>query len=128
MTLLSYDFDDIPLSKKEVDKLPEGTIRNIASKSFKRNPLARKICVEHYGYPCQVCGFDFQNVYGDLGNEFIHIHHIKPLSEVREEYFTCPIRDLRPAFPNCHVMIHRKKPPYTIEELKKIIRGNGGDE
>jgi len=124
---LANDFDDIPLSRKEVDELPEGTARTITSKSFERNPLARRICVEYYGYSCQVCGFDFQEIYGDLGKEFIHVHHIKPMSDVRTEHFTDPIQDLRPVCPNCHAMIHRKKPPYTIEEIKEMIRKKGGD-
>lgn len=118
---LSNGFDDIPLSKKEVDSLSEGTIRKVASKSFERNPLARKICVEHYGYLCQVCGFDFQSRYGNVGSEFIHIHHIKPLSEIQSEYLIDPIKDLRQLCPNCHAMLHRKKPPYSIEELKELI-------
>ena len=27
------------------------------------------------------------------------------------------IEDLRPVCPNCHAMIHRKNPPFTIEEI-----------
>lgn len=29
--------------------------------------------------------------------------------------------DLVPVCPNCHNMLHRKEPPYTVEELQKII-------
>ncbi|MGA9069080.1 MAG: hypothetical protein WB424_02425 [Terracidiphilus sp.] len=32
-----------------------------------------------------------------------------------------PINDLRPVCPNCHEMLHRSDPPYTIDQLKKII-------
>ncbi len=31
---------------------------------------------------CEVCGFDFGNVYGDHGDGFIECHHTKPISEL----------------------------------------------
>jgi 5-methylcytosine-specific restriction protein A len=43
------------------------------------------------------------------------------LSEVGNEYRVDPIRDLRPVCPNCHAMIHRRIPAYSIEELKKML-------
>ncbi len=59
--------------------------------------------------------------YGQIGEGFIHVHHLKPLSEIGQEYEVDPIEDLRPVCPNCHAMLHRKKPPYTIEQLKDLI-------
>lgn len=35
-----------------------------------------------------------------------------------------PISDLRPVCPNCHAMLHKKNPPYTIDELREIIHQN----
>ncbi len=32
---------------------------------------------------CEVCGFNFEEVYGQRGEGFIEGHHIKPLSEKR---------------------------------------------
>ncbi|MDY6960261.1 MAG: HNH endonuclease, partial [Halobacteriota archaeon] len=32
-----------------------------------------------------------------------------------------PVNDLRPVCPNCHAVLHKKKPPYTIEELKNVL-------
>ena len=34
-----------------------------------------------------VDNFDFEEVYGDIGQNFIHVHHIKPLSEIDEKYW-----------------------------------------
>nr|WP_302504622.1 HNH endonuclease [Geoalkalibacter halelectricus] len=50
------------------------------------------------------------------------MHHIVPLSEIRKGYLVDPINDLRPVCPNCHSMLHRQRPPYTIEQLKGMIR------
>ena len=70
---------------------------------------------------CFVCGFNFKSAYGNAGDGFIHVHHLKPLSEADEEYELDPVKDLRPVCPNCHAVIHRKIPAYTIEEMKELL-------
>ena len=95
----------------------EGATKSITINAYERDRRARARCLEHYGYDCSVCGFNFANVYGDIGNGYINVHHIKPLSEIGEEYELDPIGDLRPVCPNCHAMIHTKAPPYSIEEV-----------
>jgi len=35
-----------------------------------------------------------------------------------------PVKDLRPICPNCHAMIHRREPPYTIEDLRVMLRAS----
>lgn len=63
---------------------------------------------EKYGYRCAVCGFDFYETYGEIGKNFIHIHHLKPLADLGGEQEVA-VDDLRPVCPNCHAMLHRKK-------------------
>ncbi|HSX81067.1 MAG TPA: HNH endonuclease [Candidatus Saccharimonadia bacterium] len=53
--------------------------------------------------------------------EFIHVHHCRPLSEIAGEYVVDPIEDLRPVCPNCHAVIHRRTPPFTIEEVRSML-------
>lgn len=74
---------------------------------------------------CEICGFDFANAYGDLGNGFIECHHILPLSEVTKEQNT-KLEDLSLVCANCHRMLHRNM-GVTIENLKEIIKANGTD-
>jgi len=57
----------------------------------------------------------------EIGKGFIHIHHLAPISEVGEKYEVDPINDLRPVCPNCYAMLHKKNPPYSIEQLQQII-------
>lgn len=33
---------------------------------------------------CEACGFDFGEVYGDVGRNFIEAHHMKPVSEMKK--------------------------------------------
>ena len=67
---------------------------------------------------------DFEKKYGEIGKGFIHIHHKKPLSEINEEYEVDPIQDLIPVCPNCHAMIHMKKPAYSIDEIQSLLAKN----
>ena len=105
-------------------KLFEGAFTQILVNSYERNRNARNKCIDHYGAVCQVCGIRFTDVYGDIGEGFIHVHHLVPLSSISESYQVNPIEDLRPVCPNCHAIIHKKVPPYTCEELKAFLSHN----
>jgi len=101
----------------------EGATKQVKVNIYERDKAARAICIKKFGARCSVCDFDFSKAFGKIGEGFIHVHHLKPLSEIRKGYRLNPIEDLRPVCPNCHAMIHQRKPmPYTIEELKAIIR------
>lgn len=104
----------------------EGAVKSVLVNVYERNAEARKACVDAYGFSCFACGFSFNNKYGKLGEGYIHVHHLKPISEIGAEYKVDPISDLRPVCPNCHAMIHRSSPPLSIEELKAIIIRNNG--
>jgi 5-methylcytosine-specific restriction enzyme A len=104
--------------------LIEGATKTVVINAYERNPVARKRCLEYYGYNCAVCDFNFENVYGKLGENFIHVHHLIPLHEIQGEYEVNPIDDLRPVCPNCHSILHRRKPAFYIEELREIIKQN----
>ena len=100
----------------------EGVTQQISVNRYERSAHARKRCVEHYGCRCSVCGFDFGLSYGELGDGFIHVHHLKPLSEIRQGYEIDAIADLRPICPNCHAMIHRATDILSVEDLRKRIQ------
>ena len=102
----------------------EGAVRQVTINAYERNKLARDLCIKHYGALCAVCKFDFQDSYGDIGSGFIHVHHLIELSEIGEEYRVDPINDLIPVCPNCHAMIHTKRPAMTIKELREVILQN----
>jgi len=99
----------------------EGERYSISSTAIERNPLAREKCLEFYGYKCAICGFDFSKVYGELGNNFIHVHHRMDISTKKTVYNVAPIKDLIPICPNCHAMVHKKKPSIEIDKLKEIV-------
>ena len=100
----------------------EGMVKQFESSSYERNPLNRKLCLLAKGYDCSVCGMNFKERYGAIGEGYIHVHHALPLHLMEEGHVVDPIKELFPICPNCHSMLHRKDPPYTIDELKEIIK------
>ena len=103
----------------------EGAKKIITVNAYERNPEARRRCIAKWGYNCFVCGFHFELYYGILGKKYIHVHHLKPIATIGEEYEIDPINDLRPVCPNCHAMLHKKTPPLSIEELNKVVMQYG---
>ncbi|MCH5719843.1 HNH endonuclease [Niabella hibiscisoli] len=101
--------------------LREGTTSKISVNKYERNPLARRMCIAYHGALCKVCQFDFYLIYGDIGKGYIHVHHIIPISSIGKEYVFNPEQDLIPVCPNCHSIIHKRKPIFSIEELKGIV-------
>ena len=100
----------------------EGKTKKVLVNSYERNPIARKKCIKHFGINCQVCDFNFEKKFGNLGKEFIHVHHKIDIATIGNEYSVNPLTDLIPVCPNCHSMLHKKKPAYSIEELKTIMK------
>ncbi|MBD8564331.1 HNH endonuclease [Oxalobacteraceae sp. CFBP 8763] len=115
-----------PLSfPEEVDDHPmiiEGAKKQIVVNAYERDPTAKPRCISRWGAICCVCDFDFGTVYGELGEGFIHVHHLNPIASIGEEYELDPENDLRPVCPNCHSMLHRRKDTLSIEELKVLLR------
>ena len=102
--------------------LLEGSKKEVIVNSYERNPIARKKCLEHFGYNCSVCNINFEKIYGVIGKSFIHVHHLKQISDIKKEYEVNPIKDLIPVCPNCHAMLHKRNPPYSVDELKDITK------
>src|SRR5436190_16281862 len=78
------------------ERFAEGARTAVWVSAVERNPAARRACIRHWGTRCMVCNFDFAKFYGHLGAGFIHVHHLKPISEVQGEYEVDPVNDLRP--------------------------------
>lgn len=111
--------EELPSSSTEY---VEGAARSILVNAYERNRRAREKCIQHYGRTCAVCSFDFGARYGEPAAGYIQIHHVVPIARVRKEYRLNPVTDLRPVCPNCHAVIHRREPPFSIDEVKQMLR------
>ena len=101
----------------------EGAVKTAKVNRYERSSVARRKCIEYHGARCSICGLSFGEMYGELGEGFIHVHHIVPLNEIGEEYKVDYKKDLIPVCPNCHAMLHRKLngKNVSIDELKSIV-------
>ena len=100
----------------------EGSRTSIYINKYERNTKARQLCIEYYGTDCFICKKNMAEIYGNIALGLVHVHHIKSLAEIGEEYQVDPIKDLVPICPNCHAVIHMKYPPYTVQEVKEMYQ------
>lgn len=69
---------------------------------------------------CEACAFDFEEAYGELGDGYIEVHHLKPVHLMKQGERT-KLKDLALLCSNCHRMAHRKRVPLTVVDLKKAM-------
>lgn len=69
---------------------------------------------------CEVCGFDFAQRYGPLGEDFCEVHHTAPLATLDEES-DVSVDGLVVLCSNCHRMIHRHGLK-TVAQLRRNLR------
>lgn len=101
--------------------LREGATMQVTVNAYERSPEARRLCIEHHGLDCVVCGFNFERTYGERAAGFIHVHHLTPISLQGGERDVDPVRDLRPICPNCHAVVHLGRGCMSIEEARHLV-------
>jgi hypothetical protein len=116
-----------PLVKlpEEIEKssnYKEGSVEKILVNRYERDPHARDKCIQHFGTICVLCKFDFVGTYGPIMEGFIHVHHVKQLAKLGSNYRIDPISDLRPVCPNCHAVLHRREPPYSLDQVLHFLQ------
>lgn len=116
----------IPEEVTEDERYVEGAVRQVVVNAYERDRGARARCLAHYGPVCAACGMSFERWYGPDAAGIIHVHHVVPLHEIGEAYQVDPIRDLRPICPNCHAVIHARKPARSIDEVARMVRRGQG--
>jgi 5-methylcytosine-specific restriction enzyme A len=99
------------------------------SKVYKRSSKLRKYAIKKFktenGIFCEVCNFNFEKFYGEIGKNFIEIHHKKPIFTFDQNDFdqtlALALVNLSPLCANCHRMIHRNSSELSLEILKQFI-------
>lgn len=87
-----------------------------------RNRQAREECIQYHGCKCAACNIVMSDLYGEIGDGFIEVHHLKPIHLFDDNHVVNPKEDLIPLCPNCHAMIHKLADAGNLEELKQIVR------
>ena len=109
--------DDVPSGTYR-----EGAVQRVMVNRYERDRAARQACINHYGTKCSVCELALEDRYGSVGKGYIHVHHTKPISEIGPDYRVDPVKDLRPICPNCHAIVHRATPAYSLDKVREMLR------
>lgn len=110
----------------EARDFPEGRLSLAIHLQRERNrelvKAARSSYKKQFGeLRCTICDFSFRERYGTIGEDFIEMHHVVPISEASRARRS-RVTDLVPVCANCHRMIHRRRPWLTVEALRELIR------
>lgn len=126
---------ETPVEHNDADYAPdsEGLEHQFNLTKKERNPQLRRKCIEYYKklwggrIHCICCGFDFGKAYGEIGEDYIEIHHVTPHHTFEGEHMVNPAKDLIPLCSNCHSMIHKGTPGsgtcMTLKELEYNYKG-----
>jgi len=99
----------------------EGATQRVTVNAYERSREAVAKCKADLGTTCIVCGFNFGAAYGAEFAGFIHVHHLRPLSEIGAEYVVDPVADLCPVCPNCHAVIHHGGRLRSVNEVRELL-------
>jgi 5-methylcytosine-specific restriction protein A len=124
ITELGFQYENDEIVNTSPEGNEEGGRIKVLVNVYERDATNRKSCIEYHGSKCAICGFDFKVIYGEIGKDYIQVHHIVPLNEMKDIVKVNPQTDLIPLCSNCHSMVHRKKPAFQIDEIKKAIKEN----
>ena len=111
------------------DEFSEGRVarrlHNFRERSQTATRKKKRLALKRLGrLSCEVCEFDFRQAYGDLGDGFIECHHVIPVSKWPDEGKRTKLSELALVCPNCHRMLHHRRPWQSIEGLKAILAAN----
>lgn len=105
-------------SGTSIEEAEEGEAYKCHTKEYRRSKKLRDSVTKEHEYKCEICGFNFHDFYGSIGDGFIEVHHINPVSENKRK---TKKEDLLCVCSNCHSMLHRSSPILRKEELMLMI-------
>ena len=124
--------DDDYIDDEEDDNESEDifleTHRRKLHRSVERSSTNARKVKNKLGYTCEVCSYNFKEKFGKISlnkknEEFIEAHHKIPVYSLPEnEVVEFKIEDFAVLCSNCHRMAHKRKEPYTIEDLKNFLK------
>ena len=120
--------DSVPMSDVEDDSglrvaPSEGGARVVISVRPERDPRLRRAAISLHGLDCMACGFNFGRFYGEIGKDYVEVHHVVQLAHAKvERTRTDPETDLIVLCANCHRVVHRRRHVcLTLGELRRHI-------
>lgn len=99
----------------------EGDGERVTVNRLKRSAAIRDAYVQRHGFDCKACGVSLSDIYGDVANELVEVHHLRPLAEREGVSEATDLAGLVGLCPNCHRVAHRRDPAYTVQEIREFL-------
>lgn len=117
---------DFTNNSNSTEGFPEGRLVERKHKSRERNPnlisaAKEEFLKENENLYCTICGFNFEEKYGERGKGFIEAHHTIPVSDMVPGQKT-RIEDIALVCSNCHRMLHRTRPWLKMKQLRGLVK------
>lgn len=109
-------------AEESLEPRTEGGVTKRLVNVYERDSHLRARAIEIHKLNCHICGFNFGETYGEIGEGYIEVHHIIPISTFGEARTVKPETDMMTVCANCHRMLHRSVDnPISLEKLREII-------
>lgn len=96
--------------------------RRVEGDQTERTLKALERCLNKYGWICACCDMNFASSYEGAPLTLVHVHSLKPRRGSSQGAVV-------PVCPNCHAVIHSRKSPLEIKEVRKMwMLGREEDE
>jgi 5-methylcytosine-specific restriction protein A len=114
--------EEVSAESAEASGLPEGAKTRIEVNRYERDRRNRAAALAIHGYVCKACDLDMSTRYGPIAAGMIEVHHVTLVSEMGPGHIVNPRTDLVPLCPNCHSVAHRRSPPFSITEVRDLLK------
>jgi len=126
--LASLDREDAEEVEESIAEAEEGKVltrvHRVRERSDRLRREKRKVVKEMTGrLACEACDVDLEERYGKRAADFIECHHVVPLYTLDPNEKT-HLDDLALLCPNCHRILHLRRPWLTVEAVRMLIEGN----
>jgi hypothetical protein len=117
VTLLERAVNHVAQEIKELEAV-EGELFKGEAVFRSRNRALIRAKKANCDYRCEVCGFHFEEMYGEIGRGYILAHHLRLVAQGPSK---TTLNDIALVCANCHAMIHTRKSPMGVEELRELV-------
>lgn len=100
----------------------EGAVKQVWVRKYERSRFNRNLAIQIHGTTCFGCQFNFEKFYGAVGEGIVEIHHLEPVHLMEKVRIVDPRTELVPLCSNCHTLVHKIDPPYTMSELQHFVQ------
>lgn len=114
--------------ESDITEAPEGKLMTRLHRSRERSrklvEQAKVGALRKFGrLSCAGCEFEFKKKYGEEAAHIIDCHHTKPVSTLAADGGKTHIDDLVLLCPNCHRVVHSRRPWLSLADLRERITG-----